>query len=127
MALSNSAWTLKTVIYVPDLTNVGPCATPVASMRIEKEIISSTGPYPILALGMQPTNSCAIPLNNTLADQVAELMLQETQCPDQNWPNVTGLVRECRPDLSGDTRLRGNGMLLFYVTVFAGFVIFSLM
>lgn len=80
----------------PNLADVGPCATPVGSVGIQMEVklFGGSGSLcPVLAPGPQPTQSCAMPLHDTLAIKVAAHMLQHANCSDQtNWPNVTGLL-----------------------------------
>lgn len=111
---------------LPDLTAAGPCATPVGSIGIQKEIPNIAGSWndvcPVLAPGPQPTQSCALPIHDTIATQVAARMLNYTECPDQTWPNVTGLVGKCRPKTSGQDKLWGDAILFTSVAVFTCFI-----
>ncbi|KAF3001480.1 hypothetical protein E8E13_008611 [Curvularia kusanoi] len=112
---------------VPNLADIGPCATPVGSVgiRTDVELFGDGGrPCPVLDAGPQPTQSCAMPLNNTLATKVAARMLQHANCSEQTtWPNATGLLGKCRPKRSGQGRLGGDAIMFSSVTVFAAFVV----
>jgi hypothetical protein len=91
---------------VPDIAAAGPCATPLGSIGVEKEVKMMDGGAmcPVLKPGPQPTQACVLSVNETVADLVAVAMLQEASCPDQTWPNVTGLVGKCRPQSSGQEK-----------------------
>ena len=111
---------------LPDLTAVGPCATPIGSVGILKEVRNFKGACPVLS-GPQPTQSCALSLNDTLAEKVTARMIRHAECPDQTWPNVTRLLGRCRPDRSGQSQLWNDATLLSYVAVFASFLVLSLL
>jgi hypothetical protein len=112
---------------VPDLTAVGPCAIPVGSIGILKDILHNGGVCPILAQEPQFTQPCALPLNSTVASQVSARMLAHTGCSDQRWPNVTGLTGKCRPKSSGENRLWSDATLFTSVMVFTSFGIYFLL
>jgi hypothetical protein len=70
----------------------------------------------VLKPGPQPTQACALPMNDIVASLVATAMLQEASCPDQTWPNVPGLVGKCKSQSSGhDKRWQEFTLLSFLV------------
>ena len=112
---------------VPNLAAVGPCATPVGSIGILKDIPNNGGVCPILAHGPQSTQPCALPLNDTVANQVAARMLSHTECSGQTWPNVTGLIGKCSPKTSGQNQLWSDAPLFLSSIVFTSFFVSSLL
>jgi hypothetical protein len=96
----------------PDIAAAGPVPHLSVSTRIEKEVKDGMRkPCPVLNPSAQSTQTCALIVTETVANRVAFTMLQEAACPDQTWPNVTGLVGKCRPQKSGD-REQGMGSTL---------------
>jgi hypothetical protein len=112
---------------VPDITASGSCAIPVGSVGIQKDIPTrDDGLCPILAPGPQPTQECALPINEAVATRVAAGMLAHAGCPDQTWPNVTGLTGKCRPKTSGQNQLWYDGIMFTSTMAVLGLTILLL-
>lgn len=106
----------KTNGQMPDLSAMkGACTTPLAVLRIEKELETRSQSMQETCAGLdsgpQPLQSCAIRINNTLGDAVAEQMLNATECKSQTWPNVTGMLGPCPREKSGVDMTRVTGLL----------------
>jgi hypothetical protein len=101
---------------VLDIQATGSCALPLGSIGVEKEVKTDTGAAClVLEPGPQPTQACALPVNETVASLVATAMLQEASCPGQTWPNATGLVGKCEPQSSEHNKCWQGFTLLGFV------------
>lgn len=81
----------------PNVTATGSCAVPIGTIGIEKEVITHRGKAcPIVKPGLQPTQACALTLDEAVNDQIAEAVLHPAgSCVNQTWPNVTAKFRPC--------------------------------
>lgn len=111
---------------VPDIAATGPCATPIGSIGIEREVEKmamfkkfQNETCAVLRPGPQPTQRCAFAVDTTVASQDAARMLNETRCERQSWPNVTGLVGKCRLKTSGYERPSKGPVILASAIVVA--------
>ena len=83
----------------PDIVGDG-CTVPVAALQVEMEILlmppNSNETCAVLNTASQPVKKCAFRIDDTVADKVAARMLNESRCEGQSWPNVKGLLEQCK-------------------------------
>jgi hypothetical protein len=117
---------------VPDLAAAESYAVPIGSIRMEGWVLgmrADTGnrqSCPVLNQTLQSVQERAVQVNDTIANLVAARMLNETDCEDQTWPNVTGMLGKCPRRTSAAPNRHWAGATLVVALLFSVLSLFML-
>jgi len=106
--------------YVPlALARKGRCGRPIGSIGVQKQPGSySEQEYQVLSPSIQPTKTCALPIDARVTRWAESVMNIAAECPNQTWPDTTGLMGNCMSRASGKNDLETRGMVLFIIAAF---------
>ena len=101
------------------LARKGRCGRPIGSVGVQKRPEGkSEQDCQVLNPGVQPTKTCALPIDATVTRWAEAVKNIAARCPNRTWPDTTGLMGNCMSRASGKNDLRTRGMVLFIIAAF---------
>jgi len=101
------------------LARKGSCAIPIGSVGVQKRPSSnSEQDCQVLNPDIQPTKTCALPIDARVTERAEAVMNASAECPNRTWPDTTGLMGNCMSKASRKNDLETRGMILFMIAAF---------